>query len=184
MHHSYIFNSHYSSTTTGTWDIDQQDLSFFNLVNSVVFIFCSDNTLQESCLDINFDKHLRHAIRITNNVTNHVIRSGELGINFHTYCEQTTWHSIHQIVIISFETTDDTTDFFPACLACSCVTCDVTRSDSYFLPNFQATFKNSTTSNSSFQSLSIFSWLIHIKTSYNNHIRRNIKLSYWDWNSA
>ena len=75
-------NSLHVTATRGRSDIDEEHFSLLNAFDFVVTVLTGTNhSLENSGLDIDFDVNLGHLIGVADNVTHHIVRSRELGIN-------------------------------------------------------------------------------------------------------
>ena len=135
---TYIFHALNSSSARCGRDIDQQNFTLFDVFNFVVLvIFCPNNSLKNCSFNINLNENLRHLIWMADDMSNHIVRSSELRINFHTYCQKTARNCIHQMVLVSLQSGDLGSNFGPVCLASLSISSNVTWSNCNLFTNSQ-----------------------------------------------
>lgn len=75
-------------------------------------------------------------------------------------------------------------DFCPSSLSSSLTLSNFTRANGDLVTDFEASLKDSTTSDATLESLGVLTWLVDVKGTNNNHVRGHSELSRWDWNTA
>jgi len=98
------------------------------------------------------------------------ILSSDEWINLHTYTDKTTWDGVHKLILICFKRGDDRLDFSPLDGTSPLVLGDETWSDGYLVTNLEHTLEDSTASDTTLEVLGLFSWLVNVERSNDDHL--------------
>jgi hypothetical protein len=160
--------------------IDHENLSGFqgtDLVGSLFSFDCtlglgfdSEKSLQKEVGDIDLTENLWHLVWVSNDLSDERVRSSDEWINLHTDSDKSSGHSIHQLVVICFQRGNLRLDFSPLDNSGFLISGDEAWSNGDFISDLEDSLENSSSSNSSFKVLSIFSWLVYIEGSDDDHL--------------
>jgi len=146
----------------------------------IVVLTGTHNSLQNGGLYIDFDVYLWHLIGMADDVADHVVGSGELRVNFGSHSNQTSWNSIHQLVVISLQGHNDRLDLSPGGLSCALTLSDFTWADGDFISDFETSLEDGAASDATLESLSVFTRLIDIEGTDDDHVGWDGELARWN----
>lgn len=176
---TYTVDTNDIATTGRGADVNEEHLSLLDAVNLVSrgVTACANNSLQNGGFYINFNVHLRHASRVTDDASNHVVGAGKLRVNLSSHSDKTAWNGIHQLVVVGHQSNDNRLNLSPRRLARLLALSDLSRANRNLVAHFEATLEDSSSCNTTLEGLSIFSWLVHIERTDDNHVWGNRELA-------
>ena len=158
--------------------------SFLTFSNILILCFNTEKSFKKEIWNINFTQNLRHLIWVSYDLSNKRIRPCDIRIYFHTYTDKSSWYSVHKLVVISLKRCDLRFNFSPLNDTCFLIPCNETWSDWNFVSNLKNTLQNCSSSNTTFKVFSLFSRLVDIERSNDDHLRWRHKISDRKWDSA
>ena len=166
-------------------DIDEKHFSLLNGLDfAVVVLARADDSLQDGGLHIDFDVDLRHAAWVANDVTNHVVAAGELGVYLGAHRNQTAWDGVHQLVEVGLQRHDHALDLSPGGLACPLRLGYFARSDGDLVTDLQTALENGAASDAALEGFGVLTRLVHVEGANDNHVGRHGELTGRDWDAA
>ena len=100
------YGNNITATRSGT-DVNKECFVGLDVFDPLPVLLRSNDSLQEGGLDVDLNVHLWHLTWVADDLTDEVVRSGKLRINFGSYSDETTWNGEHQLVLIGLESLDN-----------------------------------------------------------------------------
>ena len=121
---------------------------------------------------------------MTDDVADHVITTSELRVDLCADSDETTWDSIHELIVIRHQGDDHGLNFGPSLLTSSAALRDLARTNGDLIADLEAALQDGASSDTTLKSLSIFTRLVDIERADYNHVWRHSELSRRNGNTA